>query len=200
MTRDDDLSAMRSQRLIAFAWAGLFVAAMIGVALTVRLWPIAPILKPFALIVPMLLLIPMVRSLERAQRSCGTLSLAQQRYNRRVLGWSFAYVLVLIGSLWAYGALHPQGVLAWIIAILPSLPLLVFIWSMGRYLVEEKDEYLRQRMVMASLWATGILLAIATCYGFLESFMLVPRVPSWAAVPVWAIGLAIGNVIIWKRA
>jgi len=200
MTRDDDLSAMRSQRLTAFVWGAAFLVAMLAVAFFARQLPVAPILKPFAMIPPMLLLIPMVRSLERAQQACGTLSAAAQRYNRRVLGWSFAYVLVLIGAIWTYGALHPQGALAWIIAILPALPLLFFIWSMGRYLVEEKDEYLRQRMVMASLWATGILLALATCYGFLETFMLVPHVPGWAAVPVWAIGLAIGNVIIWRRA
>jgi hypothetical protein len=79
--------------------------------------------------------------------------------------------------------------------VLPALPIFFFIWAMGAYLVEESDEYLRQRQIIAALCATGFLLAVATGYGFLETFKLVPHIESWAAVPVWAVGLAFGNVI-----
>jgi hypothetical protein len=36
---------------------------------------------------------------------------------------------------------------------------------------------------------------VATFYGFLDTFQLVPHVEGWAAVPLWAIGLAVGNLI-----
>lgn len=196
----DDLSSMRSQRRIVAVWAATFVIGMFGVALVAKQLPIAPMARVLLMILPMLLLIPMVRSIERAQEACGTYSPALRRYNRRALGWSFSYVLALIGAIWANQMLHPEGALAWAIAIVPSLPLLFFIWSMGRYLVEETDEYLRQRTIVASLWATGILLAVASCYGFLETFKLVPHVEGWAAVPVWALGLAIGNLIMRRSA
>jgi hypothetical protein len=100
----------------------------------------------------------------------------------------------------ANNAWHPTGPLAWVIAILPALPIFFLIWSMGAYIADETDEYLRQRTIISALWATGFLLAIATCYGFLETFKLVPHIESWAAVPVWAIGLAFGNVISRRSA
>ena len=107
---------------------------------------------------------------------------------------------MLVLAITANKAWHPAGPLAWLIAILPSLPIFFLIWSMGAYIVEETDEYLRQRTIISALWATGFLLAIATCYGFLETFKLVPHVESWAVVPVWAIGLAAGNVIARRSA
>lgn len=185
-------------RLSTLLWAAAFVVAMIGMAFLTVLLPLPPLMRTVAMIAPMLLLIPMVRAAERSQAACGNMSPALRRYNRRGLLWAFSYVILLFGALSVYRNWHLQGALLWIVAILPSLPLFFFIGSMGRYLVEEQDEYLRQRAILASLWATGILLAVATCYGFFETFGLVRYVEAWAAVPVWAIGLAIGQLIVRK--
>lgn len=184
----------------AIIWGIVFVVTMIGTAYFARHAPIPPFWKMIISVAPMLLLIPMVRAVERGQMERGNFSPALRRYNRRALLWSFSYVAALLAAVWLYRTMTPQGVLAWMIAILPALPLFIFIWSMGRYLVEETDEYLRQRTIIAALWATGLLLAVATIYGFLETFGLVPHIPGWAAVPVWAVGLGFGNLIVRKTA
>jgi uncharacterized membrane protein len=185
----------RTSKRIAGLWVVAFVAGMFGVAWLVDRLAISPAWKMVASLAPMLLLIPMVRAVERSQRQCGGYSEAIGTYNRRALIWSFSYVVLLVAAIMGNRAWHPTGPLAWIIAILPALPIFFLIWSMGAYIAEETDEYLRQRTIMSALWATGFLLAIATCYGFLETFKLVPHVEGWAAVPVWAVGLGLGNMV-----
>jgi hypothetical protein len=66
---------------------------------------------------------------------------------------------------------------------------------MALLIKEERDEYLRMRIVEQTLIATGFLLAAATIYGFLTAFDLVPRVDAYLAVPVWAVGLGIGRLL-----
>ncbi len=43
--------------------------------------------------------------------------------------------------------------------------------------------------------ATGLLLAVATFWGFLTTFGVASAVPMWTAVPVWCLGLGLGHVI-----
>jgi hypothetical protein len=62
----------------------------------------------------------------------------------------------------------------------------------GRYLVEESDEYLRDQFVRQALIATGFALSIATAWGFLENFGLVPHVYAYYAAILWFAGLGIG--------
>jgi hypothetical protein len=69
------------------------------------------------------------------------------------------------------------------------------IRAMALLLKEERDEYLRQRFVEQSLVATGLLLTVATLYGFLNAFDVAPRIDAWAAFPVWAIGLGLGRLV-----
>lgn len=179
----------------AFGWTAAFVIGMFGMPAALHFVAVPPALKMVMMLLPMLLLIPMIRAANRAARQCGCYSQAMQNYNRRMLVWSFVYVVALLAAVWVYNTIHPTGILAWAVAVLPSLPILFFIWSMGAYLTEERDEYLRQKAMTSALWATGILLAVATFYGFLDTFQLVPHVEGWAAVPVWAIGLGFGNLI-----
>ena len=65
---------------------------------------------------------------------------------------------------------------------------------MARLLAEEEDEYQRHRHVRASLFGLGTLLTLATIWGFFEQFDLVPHVPTWAAVPVFALGLGLAQL------
>jgi len=69
------------------------------------------------------------------------------------------------------------------------------IRAMGLLIKEERDEYLRMRIVEQSLIATGFLLAATTLYGFLNAFDLAPRLDAYLAVPVWAVGLGIGRLV-----
>ncbi|HUD28881.1 MAG TPA: hypothetical protein VMQ93_08420 [Novosphingobium sp.] len=189
------MDAETVSRRPVWLWGAAFFVGMFGTGFAARWLDLPSVPSMLVMIPPMLLLIPFVRATERAQAACGAFSPATRRYNRRGMAWSFAYVLLLGVAVIGAKSLHAQGPLLWLLAVLPALPILYLIWAMARYLVEEQDEYLRMKVVNAALSATGLLLAVATVWGFLETFALVPHVPGWAAVPVWAIGLALGTFV-----
>jgi hypothetical protein len=140
-----------------------------------------------------LLLIPMIKAAQDRARSQGIMSDALVTYNRRFMVWTFGYMIALTIGITMHQKMELSRPLLWFAAILPILPVFGMIWTMARYLREERDEYLRLRAANAALVATGLLLAVATAWGFLEMFGLVPHVPAWAAFPIWAIGLGIGQ-------
>ncbi len=111
---------------------------------------------------------------------------AGARYARRFSIAMGLYVIALIVAIGAYIKVHPTGVLAYVIAIAPTAPLLAVIAIMALYLREETDEFQRAVAAESGLWATGGLLAIATVWGFLEIFRLAPHVGVWVAFPLWS--------------
>ena len=80
-------------------------------------------------------------------------------------------------------------------AIAPALPIIGIFGAMGRYLIEEQDEYVRMLMVRQTLWASGFALSVATIWGFLESFELAGHIDAYYLAVVWFLGLGIGGCI-----
>jgi hypothetical protein len=177
-----------------FIWAAAFVIAMGLAAGIINSVDLGFLGSLAVVLVPMLLLIPMVRSAERAQAETGCVTPAMRRYNRRMMVMSFGYIFALFAALGLTRQMQVHGPLLWVLALLPTLPITGMIVTMGRLLVEETDEYQRMRMVRASLIATGLVLVLASLWGFLEMFDLVPHVWLWAVFPVWALGLGIGQL------
>ena len=192
---DTGTAARVPSRWAVWLWGAAFFFGMFGAGFLAKGLHLGAVPSMLIIMVPMLLLIPFVRATERAQASCGSSSPAMVRYNRRAMVWSFGYVVLLFAGITGSKVLNAHGPFLWFLAVLPGLPILYLLWAMGRYLAEEQDEYLRMRAVQSALWATGLLLGSATVWGFLESFALVPHVPSWAAVPVWAVGLGLGTFV-----
>lgn len=141
----------------------------------------------------------LIRASEAKMRALGCVSPAILRYNRRMVAASMVYMAALFASIYAYKTWHLGGALLWGAAFATALPVLAMVWAMGRLVVEESDEYLRSRIVRQALFGTGGLLAVATVWGFLEQFMLVPHVPAWAAVPVFAIMLGVAALLPANR-
>ena len=181
-------------RLAAF-WAALFFAGMFGfpIAGYSQGWPQGIIFLGMGF--SMFLLFPMVRATTMAAAQVNEATPAMDAYNKRVLFWSFAYLILFFGSLYAYQTFKPGGPVLILIALLPAIPILWTIQAIGKYLREEEDEYVRSRKIEAGIFATGLLLAIATIWGFLDIFALVPGMPGYMAVPIWAIGLGIFQII-----
>ena len=71
------------------------------------------------------------------------------------------------------------GPSAYLAAVLPALPIIGIFAAIGRYLVEEHDEYVRMLMVRQTLWASAFALSVATVWGFLESFDMVGHVEAY---------------------
>lgn len=189
----------RSSKRTSYLWAFAFVVAMFGTGLFARLLELGSLASMLVMVPPMMLLIPMIRSLERRSTELGCLSPALRRYNRRFVTASLAYVVALFAAIGLDDYFALTGPALWIIALLPTVPIMAMIWTMARLLNEETDEYLRMQSINAALFATGFLLVIATLWGFLETFGVVPHVWTWAAFPVWALGLGVGQLVSKAR-
>ena len=129
---------------------------------------------------------------------------AMRRYTRSILLLSVAYALILFGTV-NFFRNHPgiADLSAYLIAALPALPIVGMVAVIGRYLVEESDEYLRMLMGRQALIATGITLAVATVWGFVEDAGLAPHVPAYHTAVLWFAGFGIGalvNKLIERRA
>lgn len=177
-------------------WALAFAAAMGAIAYAEHRgmlggWRSLPFVAAATL-----LLVPMTKAASNRQAAAGALSTATRRYNRRMLIWSVGYVVCLGAAMTVRNYLDPQGALLWAIAVLPSVPMLFFVWTLARYVVEEEDEYLRYRQTSAALIGLALVLLAGTLWGFMETFGVVPHVPAWWVVPVWAMGLGLGQMIM----
>ena len=120
---------------------------------------------------------------------------AWKRYNWRVVWLSLLYAILLMGAVYAFKHGLVGGAGAYAVAVLPALPIIGIFGAMGRYLVDEQDEYVRALMVRQTLWASAITLSIATIWGFLESFELVSHVESYYIFVVWYAGLGLGACV-----
>ena len=118
-----------------------------------------------------------------------------KRYNWRVLWMSLLYAAFLIGAVYGFKRHLFAGPIAYVAAILPALPIIGIFGAMGRYLVEEQDEYVRMLMVRQSLWASGFALSVATIWGFLENFNLVEHVDAYSVAIIWFFGLGVGSIM-----
>ena len=119
-------------------------------------------------------------------------SVAHRRYLVRMALFMGSYLLILFGVATRF---HNGGVgtaEAYILGILPALPIIGVFWSIGRLLVEESDEFLRMLMIRQTLWASGFALSIATVWGFLESFDMVGHVEAFYVAVLWFGGLGLG--------
>ena len=119
---------------------------------------------------------------------------ASKTYNFRVLWLSTLYAVFLIAAVYGFKHHLIGGAAAYLVAVLPALPIIGIFGAIGRYLVEEQDEYVRMLMVRQTLWASGITLSLTTIWGFLDNFELVGHIDGYWIVVVWFIGLGIGAV------
>jgi hypothetical protein len=125
---------------------------------------------------------------------------AQKRYTRRMLVLMLAYIAILLAVGRVFTLFEPTGPSAYLLGILPALPVIGVFFSMGQYLVDEKDEYLRLVETRKSLIATGFMLTVTTAIGFLQSFDLVPHIDFYWAAILWFAGLGVGSCVqaLWK--
>ena len=184
-----------SPRANSRLWIGAYLVVTFGSAALVKtgVIPAWPGLLLFA--ASFVLLLPLIRSVERAQEACGATSSAMRAYNRRMIFASFAYVALLLGGVTIARYYAPPAAVRVLLAVAVAAPILFMIRAMARLLREERDEYLRMRLVEQTLISTGIVLAVATIYGFLNAFDLAPRVDAYWAVPLWGVSLGIARML-----
>jgi hypothetical protein len=120
---------------------------------------------------------------------------AWKRYNWRMIWLWLLYAAFLLVAVYAFKHRLLGGPAAYVVAVLPAIPIIGVFATVGRYLVEEQDEYLRMLMVRQTLWASGFALSLATIWGFLESFELVDHIDAYYIAVIWFFGLGVGAVM-----
>ena len=120
---------------------------------------------------------------------------AQRRYNGRVIVAALAYAVLLIGEQYTLRHGHVSAAGGYALAVLPSLPIIAIFVLVGRYLIEEQDEYVRMLRVREMLWAMGFTMSCATIWGFLDNFGLVGHVDGYWIVVLWYFGQALGALV-----
>jgi hypothetical protein len=121
--------------------------------------------------------------------------IAVKRYNRATIVLSLAYVALLFAAQIALGRHGLSGPVAYVVAILPALPIIGLFGAIGRYLIEERDEYIRLLTVRQTLIASALSLSIATSWGFLQSFDLAPHFDIYWIAAIWFAGLGVGSCV-----
>jgi hypothetical protein len=120
---------------------------------------------------------------------------ASKRYNWRVVWLSLFYAASLIAAVYGFKHQLVPDMFRYVVAMLPALPIIGIFAAIGRYLVEEQDEYVRMLMVRQTLWASGFALSLATVWGFLENFDLVGHADGYYVVIAWFFGLGVGGCV-----
>ncbi|MBX9815494.1 MAG: hypothetical protein A4S12_13240 [Proteobacteria bacterium SG_bin5] len=120
---------------------------------------------------------------------------AARRYVGRFVPMMIVYALLVFLVPWLIERLTAQGPLLWLLAMLPALPVIGVFWLIGRYLIELTDEYLRLLEIRKALVATGVAMAGATLWGFLESYADAPHLPLFFVPVLWFAGLGIGSLV-----
>ncbi|WP_336985398.1 hypothetical protein [Altererythrobacter aquiaggeris] len=176
------------------AFYGGLLAASIAVIAALRISSAIDSTTGFILMAgAMMLMIPYVRASIRKQRRTGTFSPAVATYTKGIMASSFAYAIGLGIAVRLHNTMELTGIIAVLVALLPVIPTLAMVYVMGKYLTDETDEYLKHRAMIANVMGLGAVLCAGSLWGFLETFEIVPHVPGWWVVPIWAIGLGIGQ-------
>lgn len=131
--------------------------------------------------------------------SCFPVNPAISRYHLRLVSTMVVYVVFLISSTLIFKHMHPVGIIAYALALLPALPIIGVIIIVGIYLAEEKDEFLRNLLIQSMLWGIGVVLTLATAWGFLELFTTVPHLQIYLAFPLFWFVVGMANPILRRR-
>ena len=124
---------------------------------------------------------------------------AGRRYLKRFFPTMTAYVVALFGATWALRHYDPQGIALILLSVLPALPIIGVIGVMGLYLLEEKDEYLRARIVTAMLVGLALMLSITSAWGFMEEAGVLPHLPAYFAFIIWCAGWGLSQCVAGLR-
>lgn len=110
---------------------------------------------------------------------------AARRYLYRFFTAMAFYIVFLVTAVWAFSRYHLTGALAYLLAVLPALPIVAMVVVVGLYLAEEKDEFQRTVLVQSLLWGIGATLSVTTVWGFLENFVQVPHLDLYLVFPLF---------------
>ena len=130
---------------------------------------------------------------------CMPLSKAGRHYIYRLAPTMALYLLFLFISQWTFHHLHPTGLLVYLLAVLPALPLVGTLAIVGLYIAEESDEFERSVVVQSMLWGLGGTLSVSTIWGSLEDVAKAPHISTFYVYIFFWIFMGISQPFIRMR-
>lgn len=115
-----------------------------------------------------------------------SVSSAHSRYVIRTVAFMSGYVAINVAAI--VGAFDDIGspVAAWVLALAVSAPVVGQIWA-TLALMRDSDEFVRAVTAKQFILAAGLAMAIASVWGFGESYADAPHIPAWIVYPLfWA--------------
>jgi hypothetical protein len=126
-------------------------------------------------------------------------SKAGRRYVYRLAPTMLVYIAFLFIAQWTFHHHHPTGLLVYLLAVLPALPLIGSLALVGLYITEESDEFERSIIVQSMLWGLGGALSVGTIWGFLEDFANAPHISIFHVYLFFWIFMGISQPFIRRR-
>jgi hypothetical protein len=130
---------------------------------------------------------------------CMPMTKAGRRYIYRLAPTMALYILFLFIAQWSFHHLHPTGLIVYVLAVLPALPLIGSLAVVGLYIAEESDEFERSIVIQSMLWGLAGALAVSTIWGFLEDFAKAPHISSFYVYVFFWIFMGISQPFIRMR-
>ncbi len=115
-----------------------------------------------------------------------TTTAAGRKYVLRTMAFMSGYVAVNVAAI--FGAFDDiaSTPAAWGLALTVSAPVVGQIWA-TLSLMRDSDEFVRAVIAKQFILASGLAMAIATVWGFGESYADAPHIPAWIVYPLfWA--------------
>jgi hypothetical protein len=130
---------------------------------------------------------------------CSIKSPSERRYVIRM--WIMAALCVLFSAVatLVFRLYHPHGIVAYLVGVLPALPIMGALVYTGVYLAEEKDEFQRNLLVQSLLGGTGGILAVITAWGYMEDFARAPHMDLVWVYPLFWLFAGISYVLVKAR-
>lgn len=123
---------------------------------------------------------------------------ADRGYLRMVLPAFLAYIVIVL-YLWPLGQHVASPVAKFALALTPVLPLVLVVWSMGRY-INRCDELERRQHIEAIAIAAGAVGLVAMAFGFLAAAKLLAVDGALVLILVFpALAVVYGVVCGWSK-
>ena len=102
--------------------------------------------------------------------SCKPVYKADKRYVQRMAAVAVLEIAATFAVAKFVRAHHPAGPELWLMAAIPTIPMVGMLAVIGLYLKDQKDEFRRMQITRSILWAAGVSLAATAFSGFMKNF------------------------------
>lgn len=111
---------------------------------------------------------------------------ADRKYVVRTMAFTIPYVAVNVAAIFGVFDQIVGRPAAWVLAAAVTAPIIGWIWAILS-LIMNSDEFMRALLAKRFVVSGGLAMAIASFWGFGESYANAPHLPNWLIFPLfWA--------------